>query len=127
MSLMTENKAKELLKAYMEAELSGDNDLAAELEDRLKKAGWIITVGPEGTTIVREGGGLFGNGLFSGSTNENVYIPQERYTVPYTGSSQPSGSNVPVIIGISVGALLLILTIVLIVKVVNQRRTNALA
>lgn len=118
MSLMTENKARELLAEYMDAELSGDNDYAAELEEKIKKGGWKITVGPEGTTVIRDGGGWF-----SSDTNTNPLYPKESYVTPYTGTQKNTGNNTLLIVGISIGALALTIIIIAIVKAVKARKS----
>lgn len=121
MSLMTQAKAKELLKAYLDAELSGDNALAASLEEQIKKGGWKITYGPEGYTVIREN-----DGLFSNDNTGSFFYPQERYVTPYSGTPKSSNNNTGLIVGISIGAIVLTISIILIVKLIKSRK-NAVA
>lgn len=120
MSLMTENKARRLLKEYMDAELKGDDSLAKEIEANLISAGWKISVGAEGYTVIRENGGLFNT---DSTDNEgNTPYQNQQYTPPYTGTTKGSSNNTPMIIGISVGALILIIAIILGVKAYKQSK-----
>lgn len=122
MSLMTENKARSILKEYMDAELSGNDTLAEELEDKLNAAGWKISVGPEGYTVIREHGGLFSNDS-TGSGGTNVMLPNEQYVTPYTGTPKSTSSNLPLIIGISVGAVLLIVAVIIGIKAFQKSKS----
>src|SRR5690606_14168887 len=115
MSLMTEKKARDILKEYMDAELSGDDALADELEDKLNAAGWKISVGPEGYTVIRENGGLFSSDT-TGGGGTNVMLPNEQYVTPYSGTQKSTSSNLPLIIGISIGAVLLIVAVIIGIK-----------
>jgi len=119
MSLMTENKAKRILKDYMDAELSGDNDKAETLENQLNEAGWKISVGPEGYTVIRENGGLF-----TPDTPENTgnFFYQTSMNRPTNTNTNQGSSNAPLIIGISVGVVILIIAIVLGVRAFKQQQ-----
>jgi len=121
MSFITESKARELLAEYMNAELSGKDARAIEIEDQLKKAGWKITVGPEGTTVVREGGGLF-----SGELVENVFLPKEQITTPYMGTPKNTSNNTGMIIGFSIAGVVIIISIIALVYYLKNRK-NAIA
>ena len=118
MSLITENKARRLLKDYMDAELKGDDSKAEEIENKLNEAGWKISVGAEGYTVIRENGGLFSTDNIGSS---NTVLPNPQYT-PYNGTAKTGSSNVGLIIGISAGALVLIVTIILIVRAYKQSK-----
>ena len=110
---MSEKKANELLKEYMDAELSGQDDKAEQIEDNLKKGGWKITIGPTGTIVqkVEKEGGF---------SMENMFLPKESDVSPYKGSaSSKSGSNAkPLLIalGITAGVIGLIILIAYLVK-----------
>lgn len=117
---MTENKARKILKEYMDAELSGNDTLAEELENKLNEAGWKISVGPEGYTVIRENGGLFSND--SSGTGSNVMLPNEQYVTPYTGTQKNTSSNLPLIIGISIGTVLLIVAVIIGIRAYKNSR-----
>lgn len=116
MSWMSEKKARELLKEYMQAELLGEDQKAEEIEEQLKKAGWKITIGPDGTDIrkeEKENQGLLGD----------WFLPKESTLIPYSGDNSKQGSNnknLWLTIGISVGLIgLIILTIFIAKRIKN--------
>ncbi len=110
MSLMTENKARKLLKEYMDAELNGNDSKADEVESKLSSAGWKISVGAEGYTVVRANGGLFNT---DDTTTLGATPPNGQYLPPYARTQNAGSSNLPLIIGISVGGLILIIAVIL--------------
>lgn len=116
MGLMTENKAQRLLQDYMAAELKGDDQLAQDIEKQLNAAGWRISVGAEGYTVIRENGGLFAQNDSEINPNSPLYAP-----VPKNGSTTNT-TNLPLIIGISVGTLILILAIILAIRAYKQSK-----
>lgn len=122
MSLMTENKARRLLKDYMDAELKGDDSLAEGIETELNNAGWKISIGAEGYTVIRENGGLFS----SDSTDNNTTpLPNQQYVPPYTGTTKGSSNNMPMIIGISIGGLILIIAVIFGIRAYKQSKNVA--
>lgn len=110
MSLMTENKARRLLKEYMDAELKGDDSTAGSLETELKNAGWKISVGAEGYTVIRENGGLFSS---EGADSSQTQLSNPSYLPLNNKTTNTGSSNLPLIIGISVGGLILFVAIIL--------------
>lgn len=121
MSFMTENKARRILKDYMDAELQGDDSKAASLEEKLNNAGWKISVGAEGYTVIRENGGLFNTDNIDNTFNKgNTSYPNPPYSPQITKKYEKS--NTPLIIGISIGVLILIIALILGVRAYNQRQ-----
>lgn len=116
MSWMSEKKARELLKLYMEAELAGKDDNAAAIEKQLKDAGWKITTAAEGVTVQKSQKDMGAIGDF--------FLPQESTITPYGDPNTTKNSNKTLLItiGIAVG---LIGTIALIVYLVKKSKNAA--
>lgn len=111
MIFMTENKAKELLGQYMAAEMQGNDEEAARLEQQLNDNNWYITAGPDGTTVTKRDVNL--------PEIDDYLIPKESNVQPYKGSTDNTNKGLWIALGI-VGAIgLTILTIYLINRYKN--------
>jgi hypothetical protein len=105
---MTEKKAREVFEAYKKAELTGTNEQASALEQQLKDAGWKITVGPSGLTIIKikKGDGADGD--------LNEYLPRETNNRGFQGGTDNQGATTKSILifaGIGLGVIGLIILI----------------
>lgn len=106
MSFMTEKKALEVFKMQMQAELTGPDQLARDLEKQLNDAGWFITSGPDGPTIKRKDGNTV-----DVSTVDLFYAPRESTVAPNSSNDNPNGKiwrNVGIAVLIAIGIALLI-------------------
>lgn len=111
---MTSKKAKELLAQYMQAELKGQDNVAESLENQLNEAGWFIVTGQDGLTVEKrkESGGFMDT--FSNPFSNS---PRESDIQPYSSTKgEKSKSNLWLIIGISAGAIGLIVLMVYLIK-----------
>lgn len=113
MSWMTEKKAREVFEAYKKAELTGTNEEASAFEKQLKDAGWKITMGPSGLTIMK-----IKNADGSGG-DVNDYLPRESNIRGFQGGSDNQGATTKSILifaGIGLGVIGLIILIAYIAK-----------
>ncbi|ASS48417.1 MAG: hypothetical protein A3D31_08360 [Candidatus Fluviicola riflensis] len=105
MSFMTEKKALEVFKMQMQAELTGPDQLARDLENQLNDAGWFITSGPDGPTIKRK------DGTVDASAVDWLYAPKESTVAPNSSSDNPNGRiwrNVGIAVLVAIGIVLII-------------------
>lgn len=116
MSWMTEKKANEKLKEYMQAELAGENDKAAAIEAELKAAGWKITVGPDGHAVIKD--------QKSGADLDDLFLPQESTVTPYSGSQKAQNTNTKAI-WIAVGVVVGLAGITILIVYLVKRNRNA--
>lgn len=124
MSFLSEKKAREIFELYKKAELEGQDDKAKSLEAQLNEAGWEITHGPEGWTIVKQdGGGLF-SGWGTSSTDMNLLIPRNTPASPYSGTEN-TNSKTGLYILIGLGTLVLIIGVVLAVRAYKKGKNGA--
>ena len=114
MIFITEKKANELFKQYLDAERRGDDKLASDIEAELKEGNWYIT-----------GSGTGGMRLEKRERNLNLnafdtdYMPNETNSRPYVGD-EPKKNNGWVIFGVTASIIaLVILTIYLIKRFKN--------
>lgn len=120
MSWMSEKKAKEIFELYWKAEKAGQHEKATELEKQLKDAGYKITVGPTGTTVVKiqKGGDMY--------SDLSDYLPKESNNNGYRGGNDNKGSKTnAIIISVSIGVGIIGL-IVLIVYLAKNRKNVGL-
>lgn len=109
MIFMTEKKARELFAAYMQAELKGENTMAEDLENELKKGGYTITATPDGSmTIVKEGGIPL--------NIDDFYVPQENGAKTYKGDEPRNLKPLWITLGVIGGLALLTFVVILIIK-----------
>jgi hypothetical protein len=104
---MTEKKAREVFEAYKKAELTGTNEEASALEKQLKDAGWKITVGPSGLTIIKVKNA-------DGSGDVSDYLPRESKNSGFQGGTDNQGATTKSILifaGIGLGVIGLIILI----------------
>lgn len=117
MSIMFEKKARELLDAYMKAELAGQDETAAAIESQLNAGGWFITVGQDGTTIRRKGQ--------EGEGTDMWWLPKDSTISPYKGGSDsdtnPNAKTQAVLIAVGIG-LAVIGIVVLIAYIVKRSK-----
>lgn len=102
---MTEKRALEVFKLQMQAELTGPDQLARDLEKQLNDAGWFITRGPDGQTIKRKDGNV------DASEVDWLYAPKESTVAPNSSSDNPNGRiwrNVGIAVLIAIGVVLII-------------------
>lgn len=113
MSFMTERKAKEVLRQYLQAEAAGNDTVAIQLERDLNNAGWFITSGPEGLTVAKKGNE-------SNFPVVSDYLPRENTVAPTPRNDNP---NRTMWIAIGITAAVITLTVVVIILV--KRAQNA--
>jgi hypothetical protein len=109
--IITEKKARLLLKDYMAAELAGRDQEAERIEDELNEANWFITVGQDGTTVEKRGG--------IGEAGDELLLPNENGIQSYRGGATNNGSGnsgIWIGLGITVGGIGLIILIAYLVK-----------
>lgn len=115
MSLILEKKARELFNQYMQAELIGNDVLADSIEKQLNDGNWFITNGPDGPTITKK------ETDFSGLTEiTDSLTPKDQTIAPSPPNDNPN-RGLWIGIGIALGVLALIVTLIIIIK----RRRNA--
>lgn len=111
---MMKGKANELLAQYMQAELKGQDDLAESLENQLNEAGWFIVTGQDGLMVEKR---QEGGGFMDSFKNPFSNSPKESSIQPYSSTKgEKSGSNLWLIIGISVGSIAFIVLVVYLIK-----------
>ncbi len=124
MSLLLEKKAQELFARYQQAELSGDNDTAAALENQLNDGGWKVTVTDKGAmTIVKDRDGIFSSWGDKDTTDIDFYIPKDTPTTPYSGTTN-TGKKVWLYVGIGVGILIITLVTILVIKRIKAKKNG---
>lgn len=122
MSFMTERKAKELFSQYMQAEASGNDTLAIQLERDLNNAGWYITSGPDGLTIAKK------ESPITSSDFDWSFAPKESTIAPNPSNDNPNGKvwrTVTIAVLIAIGVVLLVVTSVKIYQVIKNRKNAA--
>lgn len=105
MSFMSEKKAQEVFKMQMQAELTGPDQLARDLEKQLNDAGWFITSGPDGPTIKRKDSAL------DASAIDMFYVPKESSVASNSSNDNPNGNvwrNVAIAVLITIALVALI-------------------
>lgn len=123
MSYMSEKKAKEVFGQYQQAEASGNDTLAIQLERDLNNAGWFITAGQDGLTVARK------DSILDASAVDWIYTPKESTVAPNSNNDNPNEKmwrNIGIAVLITIGVILLIVASVKIYKVIKNRQ-NATA
>lgn len=123
MSFMSEKKAQEVFKMQMQAELTGPDQLARDLEKQLNDAGWFITSGPDGPTIKRK------DSVLGDSAIDMFYVPKESSVASNSSNDNPYGKvwkNIGIAVLIAIGLILIIWgTVKLVQKFKNTGNATA--
>lgn len=122
MSFMTEKRAKEIFSQYMQAEASGNDTLAIQLERDLNSSGWVISSGPDGLTVNRK------DGIIDGSGIDWFYAPKDGTVAPTPGGENPNAKiwrNVGIGLLIAIGLVLIIVVGVKIYRTVKNKQSGA--
>ena len=121
MSFMTQNKALELVKLYIQAEENGEDEKAIAIEKQLNDANWkIVSDGKGGLTVDKEGG------WFSGfaNTGSTALLHQNNFTAPYRGTNASTTNRTGLWVAVTIGGILLIVIIALAIRANNKKKAN---
>lgn len=117
MSFMTEKKARETFEQYMQAELTGNDALSAQLESDLNDAGWYVTSGPDGLTVAKKESNL--------PNFDWSLAPKESSVSPTPATDNPNAKawkTVGIVALIAIGTILLIVASVKIYKAIKNKQ-----